>query len=372
VTRHQRGYIFEASGAFYVRYYVVADGVRKQKSHRLCTKDRQTGCASTTAKAVLLLCEDFMRTINAEAPAEPSPLTVAEFWVNTYLPFIEAHKKHSTVVTYKHLWQQHLSAHFGTMQLREYRTPMMTKFLTDLAQRLQGRTLTNIKGCANSIFSHALAVGECDNNPIRDAMVLGKKLDKSVVKVYTLQEVEAVINALIDRLDCQLVMALAFFAGLRKGEIQGLQWGDYDGEVLHVQRAFCRGVLGTPKTMKSVRKVPVIAPLPYLLGQWATRTGGSGWVFPSTKPGSQTAADLGTLADDVIRPALEAAGVPWKGYHGGRRGLGTTLKALTGNSNAGRDMLGHSDERTTQAHYEDRMPEEVLRGMKMLEAKVGK
>jgi integrase len=74
------------------------------------------------------------------------------------------------------------------------------------------------------------------------------------------------------------------------------------------------------------------------------------------------------VAGRIIRPALERAGVPWKGYHACRRGLGTTLRGLTGNSNAGRDMLGHSDERVTQDHYEDRMPEELLKGMKMLES----
>lgn len=72
----------------------------------------------------------------------------------------------------------------------------------------------------------------------------------------------------------------------------------------------------------------------------------------------------------VIRPALDRAGLPWKGLHAGRRGLGTTLRSLTGNSNAGRDMLGHSNAQVTEAHYEAAMPEEVMKGMKLLEEKV--
>ncbi|HWO32402.1 MAG TPA: hypothetical protein VNO32_26705, partial [Candidatus Acidoferrum sp.] len=72
----------------------------------------------------------------------------------------------------------------------------------------------------------------------------------------------------------------------------------------------------------------------------------------------------------IIRPALEKAGLPWKAFHAGRRGLGTALRVLTGNSNAGRDMLGHSTSKVTEEHYEDKMPEEVLKGMRLLEAKV--
>jgi integrase len=37
-------------------------------------------------------------------------------------------------------------------------------------------------------------------------------------------------------------MALSFFAGMRKGEIWGLQWSDVDGEFIHVRRAFSRAL----------------------------------------------------------------------------------------------------------------------------------
>ena len=47
--------------------------------------------------------------------------------------------------------------------------------------------------------------------------VLGKTLDNGVTGVYTLEEIENVISALVDHVDCQLIMALAFL-GLRKGD----------------------------------------------------------------------------------------------------------------------------------------------------------
>src|SRR5438445_13881212 len=66
--RHQRGYIYEAFGAFHVRYYTteIVEGqtVRKQRSHPLCTKDRATGDGSPSAKAVRDACQEIMRSIN--------------------------------------------------------------------------------------------------------------------------------------------------------------------------------------------------------------------------------------------------------------------------------------------------------------------
>ena len=362
--RHQSGHIYERHGAFHVRYYTVEDGVRKQKSHRLCTKDRDTGHGSRSAKAVVLLCEDFMRTVNADTSAT-SALTVVEFCDNTYLPFItENNLKPSTLQGYQQIWTQHLKAHFGTTLLNNYRTPMMSNFLTSLAKTLRPRTLNHIKWCASAIFAHAVATGKCETNPIRDAKVLGKTMGDGVTEAYSLEEIENVISALVERVDCQLIMALAFFMGLRKGEIQGLQWGDVDADYIHVRRNFTKGKGGlhltTPKTKKSVRSIPLIQPVKGLLLLWRAKNPDGEFVF---------ASNLTTLAKVTIKPALEKAGLTWKGYHAGRRGLGTTLRVLTGNSNAGRDMLGHSTSQVTEQHYEAAMPEEVLKGMALLEAK---
>jgi hypothetical protein len=125
--RHQRGYIYEHSGAFYVRYYEMIDGVRKQKAKKLCPKDRQSGYGSPSAKAVRELAEDFLRMgdsalieseierlkallVKKNTPEGVTPLTVVAFWDTIYLPFIEQNLKHSTVWGYKQVWNQHLKS----------------------------------------------------------------------------------------------------------------------------------------------------------------------------------------------------------------------------------------------------------------------
>lgn len=371
--RHQRGYVFEKSGAFHVRFWVTENGERKQKSHRLCTKDRHSGCGSATAHAVQQACEDFMRTIRGPvAPGEAqTPMKVTEFWDSVYLPFVTTNLKHSTVVGYTQTFEGHLRQHFGTMTLREYRTPMMTNHITALAKTYRPRTLKAIKNITSGMFSHAVATGHCETNPIRDAAVLGKMLPNGVTQSYSLEEIENIITALVDHADCQLVMALSFFLGLRKSEIAGLQWSDFDGDYVHIRRACVRGHVDVPKTLKSVRSLPLIQPVRGLLMLWKQRCGDGAvlWVFPSDR-GKTT--NLDRLAAEVIRPTLREAGCEWKGFHAGRRGLGTTLRALTGNSNAGRDVLGHSTTQVTEVHYEAAMPEEALKGMRLLEEKASK
>lgn len=362
--RYQEGHLVKRFGGWHVRYYVTENGSRKQKSHRLCD-DHET---KSRAKQ---LRDDYMREHVNIGVENTGPMGVVEFWDKVYLPFIESanNLKASTVHGYKQVWNQHLKLHFGTLYLTDYKTHMMSNFLTGLAKSLRPRTLNSIKWLASAIFAHAVATGNCEMNPIRDAKVLGRTLGHGDTKAYTLEEMENVISALVDRVDAQLVMALSFFAGLRKGETQGLQWSDIDGGFIHVRRAFSRGVEGPPKSKRALRSVPIIQPVRGLLTLWRAKAGDRVWMFQNSDGG---ALNMDQFAREVIRPALKNDGVLWKGFHAGRRGLGTTLRAITGNSNAGKDVLGHSTTQVTEAHYEHAMPAEALHGMKLLEAKVAK
>jgi integrase len=368
MQRWQAGHLYRANSSWHVRYVTTAikDGIPKrvQKSKRLCDGDLPN-------KMVKQLFTEFMEKVNNQNFDQPasSDTSVVKFWDTVYQPFIESTLKHSTVLGYKQVWKQHLKAHFGTTPLNDYRTSTMSNFLTSLAKKYRPRTLNHIKWLASGVFDHAVATGECETNPIKDAKVLGKTLAHGITGAYSLEEIENIISALVEHVDCQLIMALAFFLGLRKGEIQGLQWGDVDQEAgwLHVRRAVTRRMVGTPKTKKSVRSIPLINPVKGLLLLWRAKCKPEQvWVFQTER---KTPIELKDTAKRVIRPALTTARLEWKGFHSGRRGLGTTLRTLTDNSNAGRDMLGHSNAQVTEAHYEAAMPEEVMRGMKLLEAK---
>jgi integrase len=360
--RYQEGHLFKRFGAWHVRYYVTADGERKQKSHRLCDD-------SQNKSHVKQLRDEYMRDHVNIGVENSGPMSVVEFWDKVYLPFIEStnNLKPSTVHGYKQIWKQHLVTHFGTMNLSEYKTHMMSVFLTGLAKTHRPRSLNTIKWLASAIFVHAVATGNCESNPIRDARVLGKTLGHGETQSYTLQEMENIISALVNNFAAQLIMALSFFAGMRKGEIQGLQWSDIDETFIHVRRAFSRGVVGPPKSKRALRPIPIIQPVRGLLALWREKKGNGVWLFPNSEG---NAWDMADFSNRIIKPALRKEGLEWKGFHAGRRGLGTELKRLTGNSVAGQNVLGHTTARTTEQHYEHALPEEALRGMRQLESKI--
>jgi integrase len=372
--RHQIGHIFEsASGSFHVRFYTteIVDGhpKRVQKSHLLCRKDNKH--FSKTCKAVKLLRDDHMRTINVDQVSEADML-VSDFWDQRYLPFIKENMKTSTVTGYQQIWSQHLKDHFGEMTLQSYRTHVGSTFLLGLTKTQGRRTLNHIRSLASGIFTHAINEGRLESNPWRDVRILGKVAAPKPTAHYTLEEAEDIISALVEFVDCQLIIALSFFAGLRPSEIAGLKWEDFDAEAVNIRRANVRGVVGTTKTPESVATLPLLPQILVPLALWRLKSGSheSGWLFKNERGNPQ---DLTDLVRRKIRPALLKAGLKWKGLYAGRRGAATAIIGLTGgNYAAAQELLRHKHMNTTLMFYKKQTQNALGDGLKALQAAAGK
>lgn len=372
-ARFQRGHIFEAHNAFHVRYYdtEIIDGTsrRVQRSERLCSKDNKH--FSTTCKAVQQKAADVMSRVNSASGAvSESDTKITEFWETIYLPHFERTTKASTTHGYRKIWEQHLSIEFSQYRLKDYKTHNATKFLTKLADAGLGvRTIAHVRSLASGMFRHALRLGKIETNPWTSAGSLSPAKRPDGTHAYTLDEAEAISNALIDHPPCQLVFCLAAFLGLRPGEISALQWNDIgvdsDGVAwVHVRRSAWKGIVGTTKTEESVASVPLIEPVRSMLDAWKVTSGApSQWLFPSPKDKPlQTAS----IQKQIVR-ALEPKKIKWHGLYAGRRAAATLLVQLTGNALASQYVLRHKNLATTTAFYVKPVRDAALGGLQQVE-----
>ena len=387
MARHQRGYIYEASGAFHVRYYVteIVEGKpeKVQRSHRLCAKDRSTGHGSRSAMAVRSLCEDFMRTINEREknPNQPAQdLMVVDFWEMVYLPYCEKEWKgtgmrSSTVRGYKQLWRHHLKEHFGTHTLKAYTADLARKFLSSLKTKQGKNTLRHIRALASAMFSEAIERGLRNDNPWHVKLPKDCK-DTKATEHYTMEEAENLISALADHADAQLVIALSCFLGLGPAEIAGLQWGDVERDWIHIRRNRpSHGEIGPPKTKERMAPVPIINHVRVPLTLWRKKseaTGDGDWVI----------ADLPNMLNRIILPHVKggkpcvrcnavpkASTVKWKGLYAGRRGACTAIvEATNGNYAVAQAVLRHKTMDTTLRVYKKQItPQGLVAGMKLFQ-----
>jgi integrase len=389
------GSIIEASGVYYLRYSTgtttSATGKPRpiQKTHRLCSKDDRH--YSTKCTAVRLLADEFMLSVNQQLQdTEGEDMPMSAFWETRYLPWCEEvvvggrpRKKPSTLKGYRQIWNQHLSGHFGKRTLREYRAAWGSSFLDGLTASQGRNTLRHISALASSIFSRAVAEQRLRSNPWVDVQFPASAAPPST-PLYTWEEAENVISALVDRVDCQLVMALACFAGLRPNEIVALRWDDVDGEWLHIRRGIVGGKLDAPKTAESLRSIPLLPHVRVPLELWRGKSADTaGWIFPSEGTltaeriidpsmaryaGGPSPVDLHNLVKRVIKPALERAKLPWKPIKAGRTGAATAIiERSNGNAALAQAVLGHKSMTTTLAVYKKAIsPANLLAGMKAL------
>lgn len=378
--RYQRGHVFQQHGAYHVRYYVteILNGKpqRVQRSERLCSKDNKHH--STTCKPVKQLAAGVMERINVMSGSEPqADLTVADFWEQTYLPHVEKTTKASTLHGYKAIWRQHLLNALAGFNLRDYQTHHATRYLTTLADRGLGpKTIAHIRSLASGMFKHALRLNYISVNPWREAGSLTPIKKSAATHAYTLEEAEAISNALVNDPPAQIVFCLAAFMGLRPGEISALKWSDieWDNEAtgtgwIHIRRAAWRSIVDTTKTEESVASVPLIEPVKSMLQAWKVtatkKPSGAEWVFPnrSNKP-----MQMEGFQKRIIAPVLEKQKIEWHGLYAGRRAAATLLAQLTGNALAAQFVLRHKNLATTTAFYVKPVQSAALAGMKLVEA----
>lgn len=403
---YQTGSIYLHNGTWYLKYRTpeLKDGTtqRVHKTERLCARNGsahhrlcETSGEHRSKKSVEAVRDKFMAGINAVngqsgSHGRDADTPVTTFWETIYLPYCESEwrgtgMKASTVSGYKKIWETHLKAHFEGQTIRGYQSDSARVLLNSLKTKMTRVSLSHVKALASAMFSEAIGRGKRKDNPWGNIVKLPK--DCIVAKKtqhYTLEEAEDLISALVDHADCQLLLSLVCFLGLRPSEAIAVRWEDFDADAVHVRRACVNGIVGTPKTEESVASLPLIDQVRIPLELWRQQCASptSGWVFKKTrKIGEDVPADLHNLINRVIKPHVKGgercvmcdsipkkSNVTWKGLYSGRRGAATAIVGLTnGNIAAAQELLRHKSMDTTMKFYKKQTQSALADGLKAVQ-----
>lgn len=275
---------------------------------------------------------------------------------------------------YKDSWRYHIKERIGG-RVRDFRTVDGENLMTEIEAANKAKdgdlahgTYRHIKVTLSAMFTFAKRKGVYEGaNPMTGVTIpKGKKRGRKRL-AYSLEEVEAHLQAFADNPLVQAIVGTGAFAGLRLGEIRGLWVEDDEGHVLNIRRSVWRTIVKDTKTEEDEDDpgvVPIIRPLRLLLDRVKPAYG---WLFPNTIGG---ALDLHNLAERVIKPRFKEKGLPWKGWHAYRRGLATNLHALGVDDKTIQAILRHEDVSTTQRSYIKTPPQIVTDAMAKPEAKI--
>lgn len=351
----QRGYIYQANGAWHLRYRVAG----KQKSERLapfCDEYR-------TIKSVRHLAETILHPIN-QGQQPTGAQTVQDFVERTYFPYASAHRRPSTYRGYLNLYNAQISSRVAGMKIASFRTVDAQRLLDRIANEttLSHRSHIHIKALLSGIFAHAKRVGVIDDNPIVGTEIPRGHSEGST-HAYSLSEIKSITEKLQGA--ARTAVIVAAWTGLSLAELRGLRWVDVDGDQLTVRRTYWHQHESPPKTKaRGGTAIPLLPTVIKALKEHRNRTPGTKFVFEGPR---QTPLDLATLGSKVIKTVLKGSGVEWFGWHALRRGFATNLHDAGVQDKIIQSLLRHSSLAVTMAHYVKPLPAANVEAMQKLD-----
>lgn len=197
-------------------------------------------------------------------------------WYSQYLQLYKRKLAPKTRESYDQVTRLYILPAMGDVEL-EAVTPELVQLAINAAADRGGRQAQVVFSVMHAVMRRAYRSRLIGWNPV-DAIDKPEHEQEQgkALSAADLQRAEQLIRE-------DLSLSLALYAGLRRGEVCGLQWGDVDLPlgVIHVRRQRCRAsgemIIKPPKSRAGVRDIP-IAPelLPLLKAAFKLRP--SAWV----------------------------------------------------------------------------------------------
>ena len=350
---------------YWVTELVNGKPVKKRKSIKLADRCREY----QTEKSVEALAQKYLLPLNLGTHRPESTDSVDTF-LQQFLQRGEGGRgnklKKSTQGGYQAAYDS-LQPYLKDMELRAVRVVDIDQLLQNVADDTDfaKTTYNNMKNFLSSAFRQAARQGLIPFNPVRDAAVpKGKPPD---TYAYSVHEVAVMVKTLEEHPDAKAAVIVAAFTALRKGELAGLRWEDYDRkkQELNIVRSVYQGEVDTTKTESSRAPVPVIKTVQKALDEHLKRNSGDGYIFHDS---NNNPMRFENFTNQQVKPALEKAGVfCWHGLHAFRRFLATTLDDKGVALEDIKDVLRHSSSDVTKASYIKRSTRKFRRLLEMVE-----
>jgi len=269
--------------------------------------------------------------------------------------------------TFAYYMDKKLFPRFGDCPLNEITDAQMQEFLKALAA--DGYSKSVVEHCLmylRAIFAYAVDEDVLVKNPARK-LQLPDGLSEPNRPYLSINHFAALKENLSSRRD-QIMAGLLFLGGLRRGELFGLKWQDFNGEAVMVERQMNRfQKVAVPKTKSSIATVPLppdlCSDLMWWKGVCADASPGA-FIFAS-KNGS--AIHYKNWLDRTLLPAADKAGLGRIGYHMFRRGVATEAHDAGITDKNIQAQLRHSSPEITRAVYMQTIPEAQKKAIHRIE-----
>lgn len=281
-----------------------------------------------------------------QAHKSPTSLTTSsatwgEFVNGTYLPFYRRKWKLSTKETNEARIRAHLTRLYEARTLASFRRDELQDMLDAKAHAgLSHSVVAHLRWDLRQILRMAVEEELLSRSPA-ELLFVPREAPRPEYTTMSLGQIATCLKALKNRE--RLVLKFAVLAGLRPGEILGLQWRHLLVTHANICQRVYRGAIDTPKTQRSVRNAALPSGLLAEIEDWRAAShmnGADHWVFPSGT--GKTPLSRDNISRRHIWPRLKAVGLGWVNFHVMRRTHATLMNEIHDDPKLVADQLGHT------------------------------
>ena len=313
--------------------------------------------------------------INTDGPTELTSITMAEavehYKLHELADCGRDGKAFSTRSRKTQVLNRWVLPHWGRLEMRAIKTAGVEQWLRTLTTNkfgkpkpLAGGTREKIRDAMSSVFNHAIRWDFTDRNPITGP-VKGSGVRVSAKRERTpdileIREMQLLLTAL-----GILEKAMVFLdmpTGLRRGELAGLKWEDFDFRDLHVSvtRSLVEQQVGPVKTEASRKLMPIDEYVARDLLAWYEVTpykkpSDYVWATDANRAGAKRGKQpvwLSTVMRDHIQPVARRLGINKKmSWHTFRHTFSSILKANGEDVKVVQELLRHATAKMTLDTY---------------------
>ena len=341
MSNNRTGY-FVKNGIIYVQGSV--NGIFYRKStKKQATKPNILWIKKNSQSVLLQLIEQ---------PSNSSNFILEEFGYKS-LEINSFNRKENTNKDYKMTFEKHILPYFRTWELQQIRPTDLKQWQNKLTQQVSGKRVMNIRTVFRGILQDAFIDEIIDLNPFD--RVKPPKTVKPIIQPFSLDDVELIIANANGWFKNYLL--IAFFTGMRVGEIMALHWSDIDmsREVISVSRSMTKGILSTPKTAQSIREIdmlPVVRDA--LINQSVYSKRISEFVFVNQYGNNFT--DSSAFLRHHWKPLIEKIGIMYRILYQTRHTFASIMLQQGEEIGWVSQMMSHTDINTTFTKYASFIP----------------
>lgn len=271
---------------------------------------------------------------------------------------------------------------FAKTKLNKLTASVLQQWKNDISEAdIKIRTKKNIYKIFNAMLNYAVKMEYLNSNPLKkignfkDVYDFNKPEEK--IQYYTVEEYKKFIS--FQELNTvrdwafYTFFSIAFYTGMRKGEINALRWCDIDGNILSVTRSVTQKITGKgdvftpPKNESSYRKLQIPIPLAKILEQQKSiqKSEYKNWNRQMLVCGGESPL-RDTSLSNKNKELSQKAGLRAIRIHDFRHTHATLLINEGINAQEIARRLGHSDATITLKVYAHLYPREEERAIKIL------